>query len=376
MNCYIWSNEHRAWWRKDSRGYVYNQASAGVYSLEEATAICNGANRGIDLDENPPNEFIVPILDDVQTLAVELAHADCELRSITVETTGANPGDDWSILLPRDQVRAALKRNAEQVELLMRLRDEAQREADERRTDYAKKIAELAETVEEIRRERDRANAFAAKWRDEYDVKVAQLLGLKARLDETQKRLGVCGLYAEELRDALSGIEYDSDDCPVVYPSRERRDELIGLTPIVESAIETREPLIRDGHGSPFCGSGDPRGSQDAQDAVVAREGSLTVIRPRSHRHRVLAGFLAHPEGLRQIDAGQIALEQYSVGANTEAGPNTGRRRCTDLAALGLIQPVADYEKSARWAITTDGIAAMKLLDAGEAWRLNGQVPS
>lgn len=235
-----------------------------------------------------------------------------------------------------------------------------------------------------------KANAYAEKWRGEYDVKVEQFLRLKEERDELliqrselinqrdqlNAKIAHAGLtFASWLgliarfKDALRGIEYDADGIAVSYITQARRDELLALDPYKETASPQPEPLIRDGQGSAFCGAGDPRGSQDAQDAVVAREG-LGVIRPGSHRHRVLAGFLAHPEGLRQLDAGQIALDQYSVGKNTEAGANTGRRRCTDLAAMGMIQPLADHDRSAKWGITTDGIEAMKILDRGEPVRV------
>jgi hypothetical protein len=36
----IWSNEHAAWWRPESRGYTDSIASAGLYTDEEATEIC------------------------------------------------------------------------------------------------------------------------------------------------------------------------------------------------------------------------------------------------------------------------------------------------------------------------------------------------
>ena len=36
----IWSNEHRAWWRPDSKGYTVNMGGAGRYSRQEALRIC------------------------------------------------------------------------------------------------------------------------------------------------------------------------------------------------------------------------------------------------------------------------------------------------------------------------------------------------
>lgn len=49
----IWSNEHRAWWKPDSRGYTVSLERAGRYSRAEALEICNGANCGWDEDSNP-----------------------------------------------------------------------------------------------------------------------------------------------------------------------------------------------------------------------------------------------------------------------------------------------------------------------------------
>lgn len=59
-NYLIWSNEHRAWWRRASRGYTTSIIEAGRYSRDEAMNICSGANydfffSGTDL----PNEIPV-----------------------------------------------------------------------------------------------------------------------------------------------------------------------------------------------------------------------------------------------------------------------------------------------------------------------------
>lgn len=59
---FVWSNEHRAWWRPNSRGYCLNIADAGIYSREEAIAICalgrDGWNGG-----SPPDEIPVRVAD-------------------------------------------------------------------------------------------------------------------------------------------------------------------------------------------------------------------------------------------------------------------------------------------------------------------------
>ncbi len=40
----IWSFEHNAWWAPGRSGYAPDEASAGLYSREEATQICRDAN--------------------------------------------------------------------------------------------------------------------------------------------------------------------------------------------------------------------------------------------------------------------------------------------------------------------------------------------
>jgi hypothetical protein len=44
----IWSREHGAWWCPESSGYTRNLDQAGRYSLEQATEICEHANRYSD----------------------------------------------------------------------------------------------------------------------------------------------------------------------------------------------------------------------------------------------------------------------------------------------------------------------------------------
>ena len=43
---FIWSNEHRAWWRPNSCGYTDNLAEAGTYSQIAALIICGNALAG------------------------------------------------------------------------------------------------------------------------------------------------------------------------------------------------------------------------------------------------------------------------------------------------------------------------------------------
>ena len=54
----IWSEEHRAWWAPDSKGYVQSRKEAGTYSYAEALKIVQGANIG---DHDVPNEAMIKL---------------------------------------------------------------------------------------------------------------------------------------------------------------------------------------------------------------------------------------------------------------------------------------------------------------------------
>ena len=43
---YIWSNEHRAWWRANHHGYTANIEEAGLYNRKLAMSICKQAKIG------------------------------------------------------------------------------------------------------------------------------------------------------------------------------------------------------------------------------------------------------------------------------------------------------------------------------------------
>lgn len=45
MKYLIWSEEHGAWWRPHSGGYVRRISEAGRYSKEDSEAIVESANR-------------------------------------------------------------------------------------------------------------------------------------------------------------------------------------------------------------------------------------------------------------------------------------------------------------------------------------------
>lgn len=56
---YIWNFERGAYWKAGRNGYTLRKRDAGVYSLEEATRICNEANRF--KDEGGPEEAMIPV---------------------------------------------------------------------------------------------------------------------------------------------------------------------------------------------------------------------------------------------------------------------------------------------------------------------------
>ena len=58
----IWSNEHRAFWNPDRRGYTRHIEQAGRYTKAEADAICSGANyrSGSDLSRSIAPEICMP----------------------------------------------------------------------------------------------------------------------------------------------------------------------------------------------------------------------------------------------------------------------------------------------------------------------------
>lgn len=59
-NVLIWSNEHTAWWKANSWGYTRTLSEAGLYTLEEAKQIVEGANAfNWSKKSYIPNELIV-----------------------------------------------------------------------------------------------------------------------------------------------------------------------------------------------------------------------------------------------------------------------------------------------------------------------------
>ncbi|TXI84271.1 MAG: hypothetical protein E6Q40_09630 [Cupriavidus sp.] len=55
----VYSNEHKAWWRPDGKGYTTFVESAGRYTFEEASAICSGNRRSASRPGDPPPEVMV-----------------------------------------------------------------------------------------------------------------------------------------------------------------------------------------------------------------------------------------------------------------------------------------------------------------------------
>lgn len=50
----IWSNEHQAWWRPNSRGYTLSVEAAGRYERDEALTIASRSRDGWFAGEAPP----------------------------------------------------------------------------------------------------------------------------------------------------------------------------------------------------------------------------------------------------------------------------------------------------------------------------------
>jgi len=57
----VWSNQHRAWWRPESRGYTTRVSRAGVYSKAQALRISFKGRDGWHEEERVPDELAVPL---------------------------------------------------------------------------------------------------------------------------------------------------------------------------------------------------------------------------------------------------------------------------------------------------------------------------
>jgi hypothetical protein len=115
----------------------------------------------------------------------------------------------------------------------------------------------------------------------------------------------------------------------------------------------------------PFAAMVHPRTAHTAAAQTVAREG-VTGIRKGSHRHKVLVVFSLSAKcgeaGLSQIEAGKRALA-LGVGEGTQSGWEVGRRRCSDLVKLGVLEEVPD-RVSGLWRISDLGLRTLRELDA------------
>lgn len=71
----VWSNEHRAWWRPNSRGYTRDIRFAGRYSRAEAIDISGTARSGWTDPARFPDELPINIQDlPPEIFAAILAH--------------------------------------------------------------------------------------------------------------------------------------------------------------------------------------------------------------------------------------------------------------------------------------------------------------
>lgn len=50
----VWSNEHKAWWGPNNRGYANRLGNAGHYTRDEALKICGDARGGWCWEGAPP----------------------------------------------------------------------------------------------------------------------------------------------------------------------------------------------------------------------------------------------------------------------------------------------------------------------------------
>lgn len=57
----IWSNEHKAWWKKGNHGYTSFLSEAARFTFTEACQVLNEANKYRWFCSNEPHETMVPI---------------------------------------------------------------------------------------------------------------------------------------------------------------------------------------------------------------------------------------------------------------------------------------------------------------------------
>jgi hypothetical protein len=112
----------------------------------------------------------------------------------------------------------------------------------------------------------------------------------------------------------------------------------------------------------------DPEQSEKAGAEVQEREGSTGVVRPGTHKHRILSVY--------QRAEWPLTDYQAWTGAGLSVR-SSAWHRCSDLLDAKLIHQVGVVEdpetkkEVRRCAITMLGREALRLLDAGKEWRLS-----
>ena len=93
----IWSNEHKAWWGRDKRGYVQSVAHAGRYSYEDACQIVENAAVPIEKRAWYPFETMVPaeIFDDYR--ACGTCDDNREVEIMETEAGADVPGGSMTV---------------------------------------------------------------------------------------------------------------------------------------------------------------------------------------------------------------------------------------------------------------------------------------
>ncbi len=99
----IWSNEHNAWWRPNSRGYCADIRDAGQYTMREAENIC--ANAYPRIKNEPPPEVMID-KDEVLFNAKDATETDINEVEIAVGI-GCNA---WDTIDPKEIIAAAWNR--------------------------------------------------------------------------------------------------------------------------------------------------------------------------------------------------------------------------------------------------------------------------
>lgn len=65
----VWSNEHKAWWGPEHRGYTRIISAAGRYDRDEALAIAGTRGGGWVLNKGNPDEIAIPEQDAIDQYA-------------------------------------------------------------------------------------------------------------------------------------------------------------------------------------------------------------------------------------------------------------------------------------------------------------------